>query len=72
MKLSIQYLKHAYHANSQNIEPLLNRVTSTLIEQIDALTQIANEFSNFAKMPKPENSHFRITELADSVHMLFS
>ncbi len=72
MKLSIQYLLHAYQSNPKDAEPLLKRVTKTLIEQIDSLAQIANEFSNFAKLPEPENSEFSINDLAASVHHLFA
>ena len=32
-----------------------DQVTQTLIEQIDNLSKIASEFSNFAKLPAPEN-----------------
>ena len=60
MKLSIQYLLHAFKSNPENAEPLLKRVTSTLIEQIDNLAQIASEFSNFAKMPRAENQKINI------------
>ncbi|MEZ4932125.1 MAG: ATP-binding protein [Saprospiraceae bacterium] len=72
MKLSIQYLLHAYQSNPDEAEPLLKRVTKTLIEQIDSLAQIATEFSNFAKMPKAENSEFSINDLVASVHHLFA
>jgi nitrogen fixation/metabolism regulation signal transduction histidine kinase len=72
MKLSIQYLLHAYHSNPDNVEPLLKRVTSTLIEQIDNLSQISSEFSNFAKMPRAENQKFSINSLVASVYDLFS
>ncbi len=72
MKLSIQYLLHAYQARPEEAEPLLKRVTKTLIEQIDSLAQIATEFSNFAKMPKAENSEFSINDLVASVHHLFA
>jgi signal transduction histidine kinase len=72
MKLSIQYLLHAYKANANNIEPLLNRVAATLVEQIESLAQIATEFSNFAKMPVAENADFSISDLAASVHHLFA
>jgi signal transduction histidine kinase len=72
MKLSIQYLLHAYKANPKNVEPLLQRVTSTLIEQIDNLAQIASEFSNFAKMPRAENQKININSLVSSVYDLFS
>ena len=71
MKLSIQYLLHAYQSNPDNAEPLLKRVSKTLIEQIESLAQIATEFSNFAKMPKAENSQFSINDLSASVHHLF-
>ena len=72
MKLSIQYLLHAYQSRPDDAEPLLKRVTKTLIEQIDSLAQIATEFSNFAKMPKAENSEFSINDLVASVHHLFA
>jgi len=71
MKLSIQYMLHAYQSNPENIEPLMKRVSKTLIEQIDSLTQIANDFSNFAKMPIAESSKFLLNDLAVSVHGLF-
>ena len=72
MKLSIQYLQHAYRSNPDDIEPLLKRVSSTLIEQIDNLAQIASEFSNFAKMPRAENQQIDLNQLIDSVFHLFS
>jgi nitrogen fixation/metabolism regulation signal transduction histidine kinase len=71
MKLSIQYLQHSYEANKGNIEPLLNRVANTLIEQIEALAQIATEFSNFAKMPNAQSEYTSINDLTASVHSLF-
>ena len=70
MKLSIQHLARAFKS-SDNIEPLLNRVSQTLIEQIDGLSKIASEFSNFAKMPSAENDRFVINDLVRSVHELF-
>lgn len=59
MKLSVQHLQRAY----QNFDPqdeegqerfrnMFKRITTTLTEQIDALTRIANSFSTFARMPK--------------------
>ncbi len=72
MKLSIQYLEHAYRSDPSQIESMLKRVSKTLIEQIDNLSQIATEFSNFAKMPRAENEHFVVNDLAESVFNLFS
>ncbi len=72
MKLSIQYMLHAYQSNPNNIKPLIERVSKTLIEQIDSLSQIASEFSNFAKMPQAENTKFVLNDLVISVHGLFA
>ncbi len=71
MKLSIQYLTHAFKSNPDNIEPLLKRVSNTLIEQIDSLAQIADEFSNFAKMPRADNQQIMLNDLVESAHDLF-
>jgi signal transduction histidine kinase len=72
MKLSIQYLQHAYRSQPEQAEALIKRVSSTLVEQIDALSKIASEFSAFAKMPKPENSRFILNNLIQSTHDLFA
>lgn len=72
MKLSIQYMLHAYQSNPNNIKPLIERVSKTLVEQIDSLSQIASEFSNFAKMPQAENIKFLLNDLVISVHSLFA
>ena len=72
MKLSIQYLMHAVKGGADNVEELMQRVSNTLIQQIDNLAQIADEFSNFAKMPRAENQKLPINNLVTSVFDLFS
>ena len=52
MKLSIQHFEKTWHERDSDNHKKLKRFTETLIEQIDSLTTIANEFSNFARMPK--------------------
>ncbi len=71
MKLSIQHLMRAYQSQPEAIEPILKRVSGTMIEQIEGLTRIASEFSNFAKMPKAENQLFQLNEVVKSVCDLF-
>jgi signal transduction histidine kinase len=51
MRLSVQQLKRAWDDKKENFDGYLQRVTDLLIEQIDNLSAIASEFSNFAKMP---------------------
>ncbi|GAB5519924.1 MAG: ATP-binding protein [Rhodothermales bacterium] len=61
MKLSVQHLRRAYSDIEPDTAPdeppskfhkMFGRVTNTLIEQIDTLARIANDFSTFARLPK--------------------
>lgn len=67
MKLSIQHLKRTIKVADEDSSEKLDRVSKSLIEQIDALTNIANEFSNFAKMPKPVESELDLAEIVKNV-----
>lgn len=51
MKLSVQHLRRAWKDEAPNLGDHIDRVTRTLIDQIDNLSAIAIEFSRFAKMP---------------------
>ncbi|MGM0497557.1 MAG: ATP-binding protein [Bacteroidota bacterium] len=52
MKLKVQYLKRAWDDEVSNFNERLQQFTNSMINQIDTLSGIATEFSNFAKMPK--------------------
>ena len=57
MKLSIQHLRSAFDrratdgSDEERFAGKFGRTTTTLIEQIDTLARIANEFSSFGRMP---------------------
>jgi two-component system, NtrC family, nitrogen regulation sensor histidine kinase NtrY len=72
MKLQIQFLQRAYQSRPEDIGPLLKRTAYTLVEQIDGLTRIASDFSNFAKMPVANNEVFMLNKVVESVVELFS
>ncbi|HNR85829.1 MAG TPA: ATP-binding protein, partial [Taishania sp.] len=72
MKLSVQHLVRSFDPNDENAQNKINRVCQSLIEQIDALTKIANEFSNFAKMQKAEFNAIDIVSLIRNAAELFS
>ncbi len=63
MKLGIQHLQRAMDAKHPNLEELVKKISNTLIEQIDTLSNIATEFSHFAKMPKPEYTRVELIEV---------
>ncbi len=50
MKLSLQYLQKAIERNDGQVNELTRKVAATLVEQIDHLSQIAGDFSQFANL----------------------
>ena len=52
MKLSVQHLERTLAQDSDDWKERLQRFSNNIIEQIDTLSDIASEFSNFAKMPQ--------------------
>ena len=71
MKLSIQYLDRTAKDHPDRAQELIPRISATLIEQIDNLSQIANEFSNFASMPQASNEKVILNEIVETIHDLF-
>ena len=71
MKLSIQYLQRIKEQNSENFDEYFRRVSSTLVEQIDALSLIASSFSDFAKMPTINDELIDLNEKLREVILLF-
>lgn len=71
MKLRLQHFQRAFDPNDESSKEKLGKMVTSLIEQIDALTNIANEFSNFAKMPKPEESLIDMVPLIKNCLNLF-
>lgn len=62
MLLSVQMLLR--RRNTENFDNYLTKTAHTLIEQINSLTVIANEFSNFARMPA---AHFAVIDIVERV-----
>jgi len=72
MKLSLQYLQRAIDSNTGNVYELTKSVARTLVEQIDHLSQIAGEFSQFANIGNPRNEIFDLNESLKSLTQLHS
>lgn len=71
MKLSVQHLIRSWKGNHPHIEKMFDKVTGTILVQIDSLVNIANSFSEFAKMPEPERSTFRLQDVVEEVGNLY-
>jgi signal transduction histidine kinase len=72
MKLSVQHLKRAYDNNSERFDEYMEKISRSLVEQIDTLSDIATEFSNFAKMPVAQNERMDLIEKINNVVPLFA
>lgn len=71
MKLTIQQLQRVFDPNDPQSKQKIDRVTQSIIEQIDALTSIANAFSNFAKMPQPKMERLELKSFIESIVAVF-
>jgi len=72
MKLSIQYLQKAINNNQENVKELSANVANTLVEQIDHLSKIAADFSQFANIGNVQTSVFDLHEVVYSLKELFA
>ena len=72
MKLSIQYLQKAINNNQPNVKELSGSVANTLVEQIDHLSKIAADFSQFANIGSTNVVLFDLHEVLSSLKKLYT
>ena len=71
MKLSIQYLQKAINNNQPNVKELSSSVANTLVEQIDHLSKIAADFSQFANIGTTNIETFDLHDVIGSLINLY-
>lgn len=67
MRLKIQQLLRTMESDSKSRQSM-----NSLITQIDTLSDIADSFSAFAKMPAPNNERFNLSEVVQEACELYS
>ncbi len=72
MKLNIQHLARTVEENPEEIKKQVQKISNVLIEQIDNLSSIATEFSNFAKMPQTKSEIFDLEKKLKNAMELFT
>ncbi|MFT3911189.1 MAG: HAMP domain-containing sensor histidine kinase [Ferruginibacter sp.] len=72
MKLSMQFLQKSIDSNAPNVKELTESVANTLVEQIDHLSQIANDFSQFANIGESKKELIDINEVLRNVLHLYA
>ncbi len=71
MKLSTQYLEKAWNDKAPDWDQRLARFTKTMVAQIDALSVVASDFSDFAKMQTVELARIDMEEVIRFVLSLY-
>ena len=71
MRLSVQMFDRRTLSNSPNLENDTKQFTASMLEQIDALSDIASAFSDFARMPSTHKEKLNLEEITESTLALF-
>ena len=71
MKLRMQHLQRSWQDHPEEFQTRLNDFVQSMTDQIDTLSHIAQEFSNFAKMPQSKNERLQLQEIVKSVLSTF-
>lgn len=72
MKLSIQQLQRTLKIEDMENKERVSKVLSSINEQIDTISEIANSFSEFAKMPAPNSEPFEMVEIVHKATNLYA
>ncbi len=71
MKLSLQHLQNTIRLRPEETEVVTLRMCETLMNQIENLRQIADEFSSFGSLPKANNERILLNDIVETIHDLF-
>ncbi len=72
MKLAVQQLIISYKDKTKNFDSIFEKVSSTILNQIENLSLIASEFSRFAKMPSLKLETLDILNIINETANLFA
>lgn len=72
MRLSVQMLQRSAERQGDEVDGRIQRTTATLLEQIDALADIASSFSQYAKLPVNNPQPLDLAELVGNLVNLYN
>ncbi|RYE55021.1 MAG: HAMP domain-containing histidine kinase, partial [Sphingobacteriales bacterium] len=72
LKLGVQLLEKSWKEKDPNFEKKFERFNKSFIEQIDSLSTIASEFSNFAKMPDTKLEKLHLLPIIQQARDVFT
>jgi signal transduction histidine kinase len=71
LKLGVQLLERSWKEQDPNFDKKFDRFNKSFIEQIDSLSTIASEFSNFAKMPDTKLEKLRLLPIIEESKRMY-
>jgi nitrogen fixation/metabolism regulation signal transduction histidine kinase len=72
MKLSMQQLIISFKDKKADLEEIFERLSTTILNQIENLNQIASEFSRFARMPRINLEEIDLLSVIKDTTILFA
>ena len=72
IKLSAERLRKKFIEKSPDFDRVFDESSHTIIQQVDGLKGLLDEFSEFARMPRPNPAPRRLEPVIDSVIQLYS
>ncbi|MES2809393.1 MAG: ATP-binding protein [Bacteroidota bacterium] len=71
LKLGLQLLEKSWREKDAKFDQKFERFSKSFVEQIESLSQIASEFSAFAKMPDTRMEKFNVFEVISQAVIIF-
>jgi nitrogen fixation/metabolism regulation signal transduction histidine kinase len=72
LKLGIQMLDRSWRDKDVHFDDKFLKFSKSFLEQIDSLSRIASEFSNFAKMPELKLENLNLLEVLNRATQVYS
>lgn len=70
IKLAVQHLQQAFKDKADDFDDILKKGVSMITEQVETLTRIASEFSNFARLPSRKLEKCEVNKiLKEAIHL---
>jgi signal transduction histidine kinase len=69
---SIRSLRRAYQSNREDFGSIFDECTETIAEEVESLRRIVDEFSQFARMPKPKIEECDLNEVMKDTLALYT
>lgn len=63
IRLAAERLRRRYQAGAPDFGEVMDRTVDTIVQEVDALTDLLNEFRSFARMPRPTREPVKMNDL---------